>query len=79
LRNLDETFVNNLNKFPAGLKGPAGTPRWMTNNQPVSLDELAQSFALAWRLDSERILRCRQQECLAIRPSLSPSQRARNP
>ncbi len=31
---------------------PAVTPRWMTNQQPVSLDELAQSFAPARRLDS---------------------------
>lgn len=40
-------------------KGPAVTPRWMTNKQPVSPDELAQSFAPARRLDSKRILRCR--------------------
>jgi len=40
----------------------AVTPRWMTNTQPVSCDELAQSFAPARRLDSKRILRCRQQD-----------------
>ena len=39
---------------------PAVTPRWMTNKQPASLDELAQSFAPARRLDSKRILRCPQ-------------------
>ena len=41
------------------LERPAVTPRWMTNKQPVSSDELAQSFAPARRLDSKRILRCR--------------------
>jgi hypothetical protein len=35
-----------------GSKLPAATPRWMTNKQPVSTDELAQSFAPARRLDS---------------------------
>ena len=57
---------------------PALTPCWMTNTQPVSSDESAQSFAPARRLDSRRILRCRQSDVSAIRPSLSPSQRARN-
>ena len=57
---------------------PAVTPRWMTNAQPVSLDESAQSFAPARRLGPRRILRCRQQNVSAIRPSLGPSQRARN-
>jgi hypothetical protein len=52
-------FVNN---FAAGQKRLAVTPRWMTNMQPVSSDELAQSFAPARRLDSKRILRCRQQD-----------------
>src|SRR5438093_13527141 len=56
----------------------AVTPRWMTNMPPGSLDELAQSFAPARRLDSKRILRCRQCDDSTIRPSLSPSQRARN-
>src|SRR5437762_5518855 len=55
---------------------PAVTPRWMTNKQPVSLDESAQSFAPARRLDSKRILGCRQLDDSTIRPSLSPSQRA---
>ena len=31
----------------------AVTPRWMTNNQPISTDESAQSFAPARRLDSK--------------------------
>ena len=61
-----------------GPKRPAVTPRWMTNMQPVSFDELAQSFAPARRLDSKRILRCGQSDVSAIRPSLSPSQRVRN-
>jgi hypothetical protein len=43
-----------------GPEKPAVTPRWMTNKQPASLDELAQSFAPARRLDSKRILRCLQ-------------------
>ena len=45
-----------------GPERPAVTPRWMTNKQPVSLDELAQSFAPARRLDSKRILRCRHSD-----------------
>jgi len=57
---------------------PALTPCWMTNTQPVSSDESAQSFAPARRLDSRRILRCGQSHVSAIRPSLSPSQRGRN-
>ena len=57
---------------------PALTPCWMTNTQPVSSDESAQSFAPARRLDSRRILRCGQSDVSSIRPSLSPSQRARN-
>jgi len=67
-------FVNKI----APPERAAATPRWMTNTQPVSPDESAQSFAPARRLDSRRILRCRQSDGSAIRPSLSPSQRARN-
>ena len=67
-------FVNKI----APPERAAATPRWMTNTQPVSPDESAQSFAPARRLDSRRILRCRQSDVSAIRPSLSPSQRARN-
>src|SRR5438034_10846038 len=52
-----QDFCVQVRRWP---KRPAVTPRWMTNKQPVSLDELAQSFAPARRLDSKRILRCRQ-------------------
>src|SRR5260221_12898766 len=58
-------------------KGHAVTPRWMTNTLPVSYDEFTQSFAPARRLGSKRILRCRQSDVSAIRPSLNPSQRVR--
>ena len=65
-------------QFGRRAERPAVTPRWMTNKQPVSFDESAQNFAPARCLGSRRILRCRQQHVSAIRPSLSPSQRARN-
>ena len=59
-------------------EGHAVTPRWMTNKLPVSFDEFTQSFAPARRLGSRRILRCRQSDVSAIRPSLNPSQRVRS-
>lgn len=56
---------------------PVVTPRRVTNSPARSLDESGESFAPARRLGSKRILRCRQQDDSAIRPSLNPSQRAR--
>src|SRR5712691_4962602 len=47
----------------------AVTLRWMTNKQPVSLDESAQSFAPAQRLDSLTNTQMPTVGCVAIRPS----------
>ena len=67
-----------VNNFGPGARSPAVTPRWVTNSLIVSADELGESFAPARRLGSKRILRCRQPDVSAIRPSPSPSQRVRN-
>src|SRR3989442_10980252 len=67
-----------VNNFCPGARSPAVTPRWVTNSLIVSADELGESFAPARRLGSKRILRCRQPDVSAIRPSPSPSQRVRN-
>jgi hypothetical protein len=77
VNNLARRARATVDNLPPGAKSPAVTPRRVTNSLAVSCDEWGEKFAPARRWGSGRILRCGGFDLCAIRPSLSPSQRAR--